>query len=178
MYCMCFALIHTFNSGSLEVNTRYPRVIHIPSLKPQWDLGSLIFLTDKVRACVARFSHALIIVRSSQLRPAVIRGALRDKGQRMERILICREALAVTGNKHTFSYMRGSHIREGSVMVQGAFDFVVAHFYIRLTKLRIHVKNPEGNTFSYKVMSQDIIKWNLLRITGVCFLIKLKVFLF
>lgn len=65
-------------------------------------LVGLCVLIDKVWPSVARLSHTLVIVGGSQLRPPVTRGPLWDKGQRMERILICRDELILTGSMHTF----------------------------------------------------------------------------
>lgn len=63
------------------------------------------FLIDKVLPSVAWLSHTLVIVGGSQLRPPVIHGLLWDKRQRMERILICRDELILTGNGHTFYWV-------------------------------------------------------------------------
>jgi len=71
-------------------------------------------LIDKVGPSVVPLSHTLVIVGGSQLRPPVIRGPLGDKGQRMERRLICRAKLVLTGNMHAF-YTRGACTKRGSL---------------------------------------------------------------
>lgn len=83
-------------------------------------------LIDKVGPSVARLSHALVIVGGSQLRPPVIRGPLWHKGQGIERILICREELILTGSMHTFLHERLSY--KGGYILHGILVFVKAYF--------------------------------------------------
>lgn len=71
--------------------------------------GRSLCLIDRVLPSVVKLSHTLVIVGVSQLRPPVIHGLLCDKGQRMERILICRDQLTLTGSMLTF-YARGACI--------------------------------------------------------------------
>lgn len=89
---------------------------HTPCVKsnPMKPLRSVLVapcvLIDRVLPSVVRLSHTLVIVGVSQLRPPVIHGLLCDKGQRMERILICRDQLTLTGSMLTF-YARGACIQ-------------------------------------------------------------------
>lgn len=95
-----------FQNQDTKIRMQKPiQDVSSPTPRNHYGAHPLLFpcvLIDKVWPSVARLSQTLVIVGGSHLRPPVIRGPLWDKGQRMERILICRDELILTGSVHTF----------------------------------------------------------------------------